>query len=89
MTRKGKIYFPAWMNVLNFVEDGQTTSGLMKKSEITFSHCFNVVGELLRRGLIKKEKKQGRIVPIKLTRKGVELKQAIIKIKTELNKSSQ
>ncbi len=74
------LFLPKWMKVLSLINGRVTQSNLARKVKITFSHWILISNELMEGGLLKKEEKIGRCVPITLTEKGTVIKEAVMTI---------
>ncbi len=80
---KNIIFLPAWTEIISQFDDREPRKILHKKTKMIFSYFNKILAELIKSDFIIKEKKQGRVVPLKLTEKGKrakELLQELVKL---------
>jgi len=77
---KNLIYLPMWTNVLDCIEENKTKEKIAIESNTTLSHGLEIIKELTELGLVENLKRKGRTAPIKLTKKGIIVKENLRKI---------
>ena len=78
------LIIPAWMIVLNNVEDNKKREKIAIDSYIGFNYSSNVLKKFIRLGLLKKGEKKGRMIPLTLTQKGEKIKFYVNKLIEEI-----
>ena len=73
----GKIFLPDWIRILNALPADSVHS--ITKIDVTFSHVWNVIKEMEKKGLVKTELK-GRQRHIELTKNGERLQVVTAKL---------
>lgn len=76
MKNDNAIYYPKWMEIVSSYEKETTKTAIARRSRITYSHVYNIIKQLEKRQIIT-TKKEGRECKVKLTEKGLSIKETV------------